>query len=1171
MIKRLFKWLLILFLIVLLLLLIAVGVAYYFAGTDQGFQYTTKEVVSRIEGLEVEGSSGNLTEGISAESLSYTDSAIVIKAQNVDTQWRSGCLLDREFCLDKVFIEELYLEPQATTEAKATEPAERITLPTVKLPLALNAEEIFIKTLRLRLPNTDTDQVLTDIKLQAKTRDSKVQLQTLTASYNNVTATVHGDFELKGNYPMDATVDVVATDVFEDYDVALSTKLLGSLDELSLEAHISNAAELTVTGTLKPLEKQLPANLHVQSDQIGWPLDTLEMAKAEEFSLKIEGDMDDYAVSLESKVSGASIPESTLKLDGFVNTQRLLLPNTTVLTLGGFATGSTALSWSEQITWFAELIAKDIDPSIHLANINGNLNALLKANGAIADGQWSLDVERAKVEGDLSGYPLQLQTRISKTLDDVWNVPLFELQNGNNTVVANGILTDQWDVDALIQLPELQNFLPGLAGGFSIDAKIGGDKLKPDVSLSADSNVFKFDNVLVQGAKLTADIKSDATLQSQVDLALTSINLNGSVLRNTTLALAGTQQEHTLDFFTDGPSQTALKFSAAGGLSETFDWIGQLRQAEIELPAHDLLLDRPTAISWNNEDKSASVAKHCWTSLQARLCLDNDVVAAADGLAELSIANYPMNRIDPFLPANSSVKGILSANSTVRWGENHPGGFVASLTSGVKNGGFTVSDDTFDDVDFDYESLNLDVTADGNRVSSKLLVNSTNLGNAEIVVDLLPKEAEMPIDGNVNLQGFDIGFVQAFLPGFEMIAGKVNATGSLSGSLSDPKFNGEVSLNDPVVQSTDLPLGIDGGRVTAKINGKRAFIQGALDSGDGDITLTGNANWARSPWRVRMDVSGEQLAIVQAPIESSEVFPKLVIRAQPGAIKVNGTVEIPKAVINVRDLPQGAATLSSDIVVIEDQYEADAFKSVETSGPGTDLEVAVTVTLGDEVELSAYGLDANLTGDIKVSIESPNPPQLTGEITVVEGIYQQYGQDLKVTDGQILFVGPIDQTRLNMDAVREIETEERIAGLSLQGQIAEPEVTLFTEPADKPQESILSYIVLGRDLSEASDQESNLLASAALALTLKGSRGVAGNVAERIGIEDFALDARGQGDDTEVVVSGRLNERLLLRYGRSVFQPESTLYLRYDITRQLYLEAAQGVEQAVDLFYSFSF
>jgi len=77
--------------------------------------------------------------------------------------------------------------------------------------------------------------------------------------------------------------------------------------------------------------------------------------------------------------------------------------------------------------------------------------------------------------------------------------------------------------------------------------------------------------------------------------------------------------------------------------------------------------------------------------------------------------------------------------------------------------------------------------------------------------------------------------------------------------------------------------------------------------------------------------------------------------------------------------------------------------------------------------------------------------------------------------------------------------------------------------------------VLGRDINETSDEEASLLATAALALTVKGGKSITSGIAESLGVEEFELETRGRGDNTEIVVSGRLNDRLLLRYGRSVF------------------------------------
>ena len=108
-------------------------------------------------------------------------------------------------------------------------------------------------------------------------------------------------------------------------------------------------------------------------------------------------------------------------------------------------------------------------------------------------------------------------------------------------------------------------------------------------------------------------------------------------------------------------------------------------------------------------------------------------------------------------------------------------------------------------------------------------------------------------------------------------------------------------------------------------------------------------------------------------------------------------------------------------------------------------------------------------------------------------------------NGEILFVGDVESTRLNIDAVRDISNEDRTAGLRIQGTASKPDITLFTEPSDKSEDAILSYVVLGRDINEASDQDADLLSTAALALAVRGGRTVGSGVASRLGVRDFGL------------------------------------------------------------------
>jgi len=188
-----------------------------------------------------------------------------------------------------------------------------------------------------------------------------------------------------------------------------------------------------------------------------------------------------------------------------------------------------------------------------------------------------------------------------------------------------------------------------------------------------------------------------------------------------------------------------------------------------------------------------------------------------------------------------------------------------------------------------------------------------------------------------------------------------------------------------------------------------------------------------------------------------------------------------------------------------------------------------------------------------------------GELQLKNGRYRAYGQRLTIRRAELLFTGVISQPFLNIEAIRRIDAENVIAGLRITGSAEQPRIDVFSEPA-MSQEQALAYLVLGRPLG-ADTGDSNLLAQAALGLGLAGSSSITGGLAQRLGIQDFQLDTEGTGVGTSVVATGRLTERLALRYGVGVFEPSNTIALRYQLTRRIFLEAASGLASSLDLFY----
>ncbi len=1178
MIKRLLKWLGILLVVILVLILLSLGLVYVLAGTDTGFRRVSQEVTKRVDGLVLGTVDGNLKSGIGTDSLSFENNAVSVNATGLDSDWRFSCFLKRRFCLDSLAIDEVKISTFPTEKSEPASDAP-IELPSIALPLDFTAKQILVRKLIFQPPDDAEAITLENINLSARTQDNVVLLENASLHYQTYDAKLSGTIEPYDEYPLDLTLELDAQDLIPDtlpegegsQPANVTVELSNTLRNININTQITGSVEATLEGVVQPLDKELPLRLSLTAVQLGWPLTTRSQIKASDTVIEVDGTLSDYTLSVLTQLTGDKVPSTGININGLVNKERLSLPDIDIDTLGGAAKGQATVSWVDTLTWNTQWSIDDINPALQIPELSGNLDGSIQASGMANEGRWTLDLKKALVTGDLQNLPFKLDVVLAKTIDDIWTINKVNLNNDKNQVTARGEVSDTWNLDGTVNLPQLQNLLPGLAGGFDADIQVKGALQKPDIKLTAQSSVIKYNEILVQGISIDAAISKLFDKHSDVTIALGSIQTGDQVIRNTRLVLTGSRKNHQFSLFADGPQSTAIDLKASGSLNDRFDWLGSLDSVDLDIPAHKIKLASPTELAWKNSLRKFSIDAHCWTTEGSNLCLENKVLAEPTGIAKITLDQYPLERLNPFLPAETTLKGKLQLDTEVKWGDDQPGGFSAIVDTQITDGGAQVLDATLERVSFSYDELKINSNINLQQITTNLTLTSKNLGTADVAVELDVADEEKPIKGTIKIEALDVGIARAFLPDFDEISGSLSIIGDLAGQLTDPRFNGEVILDNPIARAEILPLSVTGGRIVTTVKGKRAVIDGKLLGDDGAVAIDGSANWQKpGDWRADVLLTGENLTVLVDPVQDSTINHVIKIRAQPNSIRVTGDVEIPMADIDIGELPQGAATVSSDIVIIED---IELEKAEEQANPPTDLklQVAVNVTLGDEVNLSAYGLKARLAGDMSVGLKTPNPPQLGGEIEVVDGIYKQYGQNLKA-NGQILFVGPINQTRLAIDAIREIDSEDRTAGLRIQGTVATPEIVLFTEPADKSQDAILSYIVLGRDINEASDQEANLLATAALALTVKGGRNIVGGIASALGIEDFALETRGNGNDTELVVSGRLNDRLLLRYGRSVFEAQSTLYLRYDLTKKLYLEAAQStLQRAVDLFYTFSF
>jgi translocation and assembly module TamB len=194
------------------------------------------------------------------------------------------------------------------------------------------------------------------------------------------------------------------------------------------------------------------------------------------------------------------------------------------------------------------------------------------------------------------------------------------------------------------------------------------------------------------------------------------------------------------------------------------------------------------------------------------------------------------------------------------------------------------------------------------------------------------------------------------------VAGRVTLDAAVTGSVAAPQVIGEIHLSGGTAALPDLGVKIEAIDVALRGDGSPALkLQGAARAG-GDLTLDGELRpieeggpegWIR--------IRGRAVDAVRLPDRYVQAIPDITLRYAAGQLRAEGSLNIPKADIVVRDLPESAVSPSADVTVHDRE-------PVTGEGPGRAvLGGEIAVTLGPDVRLRAFGLDTLLEGTVNVS------------------------------------------------------------------------------------------------------------------------------------------------------------------------------------------------------------
>ena len=1197
-----------------------------------GTQAGSRWALGRVPGLSVENFQGHLGGRWSADHLLWQQdsSRVELKAPTLD--WSPACLLRMTLCVNQLDVEQVSLQfPPSTEESSGPIQLPELKLPVaIQLgdvrvgSLLFNGSEE-LKGLQLAAHWTAAGVQIDSVHLQRD--DLVLDLAGLLQPTGDWPLSATGNLSLPyapGGAPWTVALkvdgDLLKTLKLDaDSSGYLPAKLKGELqplaDNLPAQVHITadgfkasadlpdtlqlNQLDLTAKGDLKsgyqllgkavlPAEKG-PVDLLLQGrvDAKGAQIAGLDLTAGDKQSLKLSAQLDwQQGFSADARIDWLDFPwhrlyplidepQVTLRtfngeisykdgnylgnlkadLDGPAgkfnvvtpfsgDLKQIFLPELKLTAGQGKAEGHLNVQFADGIAWDTALDLSALNPAYWVAELPGTLAGPLRSKGELKNEQLKLNAD-LDLKGRLRGQTAVLAAK-AEGAGEQWTLANLDIRLGDNRINGSGSLQQRLAGQIDIKLARLAQLWPQLRGQINGRLDVAGSLKAPQGKLGLKGQQLAFADNRLQS--LTLDATLDNAQRAKIDLKGSGIQAGDTQVGTLTASAAGDIKNQKVQLDLAGP---LLKLALAlDGNLDKGNWRGRLASGDVQAGGQDWKLQAPAKIDYMADGK-LTFSAHCWVSGPASLCGEDQRLMPEPKL-RYHLKQFPIDSLAAFLPKDFAWQGKLNADLQLDLPASGPKGVVAVDASG---GTLRVKDkDQW--LDFPYDTLKLETTLNPKRIDTQLNFRGGKLGELMVQAQINPLPKNKPITGNFSLVGLDLAVARPFVPMVETLSGKLNGNGRISGGLLAPLVNGNINLVGGEVSGPELPISLEGLNVQALIAGESVQLNGAWRSGKaGQGSLKGQIDWGRA-LAVDLSLQGAQLPVTVEPYAVLEVAPDLKISLKDDKLAIAGKVHIPRGDITVRELPPSTVKVSDDTVIIGSQ--------TEEGKPAMAMAMDIDVVVGeDKLNFSGFGLTAKVQGHVHIG----DNLDTRGELWLNDGRYRAYGQKLDVRRARLLFAGPLDQPYLDIEAIRK--TDDIIAGIRLSGSAEQPTTQIFSEPA-MSQEQALSYLVLGRPLT-TTGEDNNMLAQAALGLGLMGSAGVTSDLAKNLGIQDFELDTQGSGTNTAVVASGKITEKLSLRYGVGVFEPASTIALRYLLSKKVYLEVASGVASSLDIFYKRDF
>ncbi|RUR27397.1 translocation/assembly module TamB [Vreelandella andesensis] len=1075
---------------------------------------------------------------------------------------------------------------------------ERIELPEIMLPIDIDLASLTVTDFTV---SGAADYQVERLAVVASGKGNQIALESLALLTPDAEANLSANVTLSGGYPLDArlTSTLFLPEIFPELSgEELVLELSGSLNKLTASLEASGIINATLDAQVDALAPTLPFDIHLQSNRLQWPLtqpssDDPAQAPyiAEDIDIVVSGSLEAYQTTLSLSAQGPQVPLTNIRLsgDGDLSSFRWTPLNLTI--------DESSLSSEGEVNWESSLRVdttirlNQFDPSHFVEQLNGNLNGDIVASVRQTGDLWEVSLPVLNINGELQEYPLTLQATLDA--NSALEVDIQELlfTQGDNRLTASGQVSEQaMSLDAEIALRQLQTLHPDLAGTLTGSILARGSISQPSVAAELSGSDLQFAENRIEALSLTSNIEGIEDPSLDINVGLQQVTAGGQAFSSINLELNGRLSQHVLTVSVDGQANNMLS-RALVSLDGRFDqqaqqYQGQLTPLEIDSEFGNLRLEAPLDIRYNLANGQAQLSPFCVRREEGGVvCSEESVTASADqGRAVLSIREVPMEALEPLLPEEWSFEGDTTANIVAAWRQG--GAQWQADVQVLSELAITAVNDYGQPVKLPVIRLNTQLEANQAQADADVVLSFEDAGELALDLTISDPLGRGGLNGELRVQEVSLTPYRSLVVGMDRLEGDLSGRIQISGTTSQPDLQGQLALRNLSAHGPDIPIDIKDGELVVAFDGEQGDINGFIAAERGRLNITGDAYWPKgNDWRIGVDVNATQepLLIVLPQFGRLEAAPDIRIRVTPDRLQVRGNVDVPWARLEVGELPASAISTSGDEVIITERDDREAERIAQQravngepsaadvlSQSGMVLDVLITLTLGSDMQISAYGLNSGLGGTLEIRQDS-GALQLFGDVNLVDGRFQAFGQDLLIRRGQLIFSGPPGLPILDFEAIRnpDITEDEVIAGIRVSGNAEEPNVVIFSEPG-MDETRALSYLLRGRAPDASGGGIDSALTTALIGMSLGKTGGAVGSIGEAFGISDLTLDTTGAGDSSQVALTGQLTDDIRISYGVGIFSPIAELTLRYTLWRNLYVQAVSGANQAVDLIYTFT-